>query len=123
MSLDPSLKVKGALTRHRNVLTRSERVEKLKEDEKWEAGASVLGLPKVAHRKSHAGRKAAKEEAAVAAVEGAVPGATATVPGAAAGAKPAAGAAKPGAAAAPAKPGAAPAGKPAAKPAAKSGKK
>ncbi len=59
MSLDPSLKVKGALVRHRNVLTRSERVEKLKEEEKWEEGASVLGLPKVVHRKSHAGRKAA----------------------------------------------------------------
>ena len=70
MSLDPSLKVKGALVRHRNVLTRSERVEKLKEEEKWEEGAGVLGLPKVAHRKSHAGKKA-KEEA-VAGAEGAV---------------------------------------------------
>ncbi len=57
MSIDRSLKVKGALDRHRNVLTRAERVEKLKEEERWQEEQSVLGLPKVAHRKSHAGRK------------------------------------------------------------------
>jgi len=70
MSIDRSLKIKGALTRHRNVLTRGERIEKLKDDERWSEDDSVLGLPKVAHRKSHAGRKekAAPKEAAV--VEG-----------------------------------------------------
>ncbi len=57
MSIDRSLKIKGALTRHRNVPTRAERIEKLKEEERWSEGDSVLGLPKVAHRKSHAGRK------------------------------------------------------------------
>ena len=62
MSIDRSLKIKGALTRHRNVLTRAERVEKLKEEEQWFEGDSLLGLPKVAHRKSHAGRKATKHE-------------------------------------------------------------
>jgi len=62
MSIDPSLKIKGALTRHRNVLTRAERVEKLKEEERWTDEDSLYGLPKVAHRKSHAGRKEAKEE-------------------------------------------------------------
>jgi len=75
MSIDRSLKVKGALTRHRNVLTRAERVDKLKEDEKWSEGDSVLGLPKVSHRKSHAGRKekaAPKEAAVTEAVSGAV---------------------------------------------------
>jgi small basic protein (TIGR04137 family) len=121
MSLDRSLKVKGALTRHRNVLTRAERVVKLQEDEKWEDVTSVLGLPKVAHRKAKAGKKAAKEEAA--AVEGAIPGAAPAAGAAkagapaAAGAKPAAGA-KAGAAAAPGKGGA-----PAAKSQEKSGKK
>lgn len=67
MSIDRSLKIKGALTRHRNVLSRVERIEKLKEEEKWQQGESVFGLPKVAHRKSHAGRKekAAPKEAAV----------------------------------------------------------
>ena len=59
MSIDRSLKVKGALSRHRNVLTRAERIEQLKEEERWGEGDSLLGLPKVAHRKSHAGKKAA----------------------------------------------------------------
>ena len=58
MSIDPSLKIKGALTRHRNVLSRAERLEQLKDEEKWSEGDSVTGLPKVAHRKSHAGQKA-----------------------------------------------------------------
>jgi small basic protein (TIGR04137 family) len=71
MSIDRSLKVKGALSRHRNVLTRAERIEKLKEDEQWSEGDSLLGLPKVAHRKSHAGRKSAPAKEAVAIEEGA----------------------------------------------------
>ncbi|MCK4752416.1 MAG: small basic protein [Planctomycetes bacterium] len=74
MSIDRSLKVKGALDRHRNVLKRAERIEKLKEEEIWSEGDSLLGLPKVAHRKSHAGRKEAKEEVlqeGIEAVEGA----------------------------------------------------
>ena len=71
MSIDRSLKIKGALSRHRNVLSRAERIEKLKDEERWEEGDSLLGLAKVAHRKSHAGRKAAKEEeAAAVAAEG-----------------------------------------------------
>jgi len=57
MSIDRSLKIKGALSRHRNVLSRAERIEKLKDEERWSEGDSLLGLPKVAHRKSHAGRK------------------------------------------------------------------
>ena len=58
MSVDRSLKIKGALSRHRNVLTRAERIEQLKYEDRWSEGDSLLGLPKVAHRKSHAGRKA-----------------------------------------------------------------
>ena len=57
MSIDRSLKVKGALARHRNVLTRAERVEKLQEDERWTEGESLVGLPKVANRKVAAGKK------------------------------------------------------------------
>ena len=57
MSIDRSLKIKDALSRHRNVLSRAERIEKLIEEERWSEGDSLLGLPKVAHRKSHAGRK------------------------------------------------------------------
>lgn len=123
MSLDASLKAANALIRHRNVLTRDERLAKLKEEEKWTEAKSVFGLPKVAHRKM-ALAKAVKEEAA----EGATAaGAAAPAAGAAAPAKGAAGAkgaaapaAAGGKAAAPAK-GAAPAAK-AAAPAAK-GKK
>jgi len=64
MSIDRSLKIRGALKRHRNVLSRAERIEQLKEEERWTDGDSLLGLPKVAHRKSHVGRKAAKEAVA-----------------------------------------------------------
>ncbi len=73
MSIDHSLKIKGALSRHRNVLKRAERIEQLKEEERWSEGDSPLGLAKVAHRKSHAGRKAkaaAAKEAAAEAVAG-----------------------------------------------------
>ena len=69
MSIDPSLKIKNALTRHRNVLTRAERIDKLKDEERWSEGDSLLGLPKVAHRKSHAGRKEAGDTAKEVATE------------------------------------------------------
>jgi small basic protein (TIGR04137 family) len=103
MSIDRSLKLKNALVRHRNVLTRAERIQALKDEERWTEDQSVLGLPKVAHRKSTAGKKA-KVEAAEAAVPSApgAPAAGGAAPAAAtpaaAGAKaPAKGAAKPGA--------------------------
>lgn len=70
MSIDRSLKIKGALTRHRNVLTRAERIEVLKDEERWSEGDSLLGLEKVAHRKSHAGRKAKDAPAEQATTEG-----------------------------------------------------
>jgi len=91
MSIDPSLKLKNALERHRNVLTRAERIDVLKDEERWNEGDSVTGLPKVAHRKSAAGKKAkgGPDEAAAAA-----PGAAAPAP--AAGVAPAKGGAKAG---------------------------
>ena len=69
MSIDRSLKIKGALSRHRNVLTRAERIEMLKDEERWNEGDSLQGLPKVAHRKSHAGRKAKEAPAKETATE------------------------------------------------------
>jgi len=63
MSIDRSLRVKGALIRHRNVLSRAERLDVLKEEERWNEGDSVLGLPKVAHRKGHSGKKTASKAA------------------------------------------------------------
>ena len=92
MSLDRSLKAANALVRHRNVLTRAERLDKLAEEEKWNDSKSVFGLPKVAHRKQ-ALAKAEKAEA--------VPGAEGAAP-AAGGAAPAAGAAAPAGGKAPA---------------------
>lgn len=72
MSIDRSLKIKGALRRHRNVLKRSERIEILKQEERWgEEEDSVLGLPKVAHRKVRP-KKSAEEEAEEAAEAAAV---------------------------------------------------
>jgi len=61
MSLDRSLKSRDALTRHRNVLKRVERLEKLADEELWsEDKDSVFGLPKVANRKLAAGKKTKK---------------------------------------------------------------
>ncbi len=54
MSIDRSLRVKGALKRHRNVLSREERILVLKKEDRWQDGDSVIGLPKVAHRKAGA---------------------------------------------------------------------
>src|SRR5437588_4304116 len=47
LTIDKSLRVKAGAIQNRNVLTRAERVEKLKEAERWREGDSVLGLPKV----------------------------------------------------------------------------
>ena len=89
MSLDRSLKSANALIRHRNVLTRAERLAKLTEQEKWNDSKSVYGLPKVAHRKMAAVKGPAKEEAAEGAA-GATP--VPAAPGGKAAAAPAAGA-------------------------------
>src|SRR5436853_4782301 len=99
MSLDRSLKGANALVRHRNVLTRDERLVRLKEAEKWNEQKSVFGLPKVANRKLVVGGKGGAKEEVAEGAAGAVAGA------AAAGAAPAAGTAgaKGAAAAAPAK--------------------
>ena len=71
MSLDRSLKSRAGLTRHRNVLTRAQRIVLLEDEGRWKEGDSVFALPKVKHRKSHAGAKvkAKKAEAAAAAAE------------------------------------------------------
>ncbi len=71
MSIDRSLKIKGALERHRNVLSRAERIERLKEEEQWSESDSLFGLPKVGNRKSHTGRK--EKAAAAEAVEAETP--------------------------------------------------
>ena len=92
MTIDKSLKVKKGLSGTRSVLTRAERLEKLKEADRWKAGSSILGLPKVRVMKLalKKKKKEKKEE------EGADGKAAAPAKGGAA-AKPAAAAAKPAA--------------------------
>ncbi|MHC5010924.1 MAG: small basic protein [Planctomycetota bacterium] len=71
MSIHKSLKLKNTLVRQRSVLSRWERIEKLKETERWNEGDSVLGLPKVRTKFKVRSRKKAKiEEAEAKATEG-----------------------------------------------------
>jgi small basic protein (TIGR04137 family) len=51
MTIDKSLKVRRGATSNRSVLTRIERLEKLKEMDRWSEGDSPLGLAKVRVRK------------------------------------------------------------------------
>lgn len=62
MSIDRSLRSKSSLERHRNVLTRTERIAALKDLESWSDEMSPFGLPKIANRKAKAGKKKAKKE-------------------------------------------------------------
>jgi small basic protein (TIGR04137 family) len=82
MSIDRSLKVKGALSRHRNVLSRDERIQTLKLEERFTDGDAVIGLPKVAHRKASTGKKEAKVKTATpeAAAAAGTPAAPAAAP-------------------------------------------
>jgi len=100
MSLDRSLKTSGGLAKHRNVLTRAERIGKLGERGKFDMGkGSPLGLVKVGNRKIKATKSADKKDAA--ATPGA-PAAAAAAPAAGGKGAPAAKGAAPAAKAAPA---------------------
>jgi small basic protein (TIGR04137 family) len=91
MSIDQSLRRKNTLARSRNVLTRTERIKVMQDDERWQDGRSPYGLPKVRVMKVAKKPKKAKEEEAVAGEEGA---AAATAAAAAPGDKKAAAAEK-----------------------------
>jgi small basic protein (TIGR04137 family) len=72
MSIDKSLRRKNSLQRSRNVLTRGERIKVLQDEERWPAGRSPYGLPKVRVLKiAKKAKKAAKEEVAEGTEEGA----------------------------------------------------
>jgi len=78
MSMDRGLKPRNALARHRNVLSRDERIEALQEIEQWDDEMSVFGLPKVGNRKVVVKKEkveAKEEEGAVAEGEAAAEGA------------------------------------------------
>ncbi len=62
MTIDKSLRRRGHLTRTRNVLKRSERIEKLEFEDRWQDGQSPFGLPKVRVVKSSLGRKKKKKK-------------------------------------------------------------
>jgi small basic protein (TIGR04137 family) len=94
MTIDKTLRVKTGAISNRNVLTRAERILKLKESDRWKEGDKVLGLPKVRVLKL-ALKKKKKAKAEEGAEGAAAPAAGAAKP--AAGAKPAAAAAKPAA--------------------------
>ena len=61
MSIDNSLKSGSGLTKHRNVLTRTERVAKLLDTGKFDMdNGNPIGLPKVGNRKVITGAKTKK---------------------------------------------------------------
>ena len=63
MTMNKSLRVRKGGGGARGVLSRAERIAKLKELEKWEEGQSPLGLPKVRVQKiSMKKKKKAKDE-------------------------------------------------------------
>lgn len=64
MSMDSSLKTASSLARHRNVLTRAERLARLKNEDRWDESKSVFGLPKVSNRNVKVGKKTKKKEEA-----------------------------------------------------------
>ncbi len=76
MSLDRSLKSASSLVRHRNVLTRAERLDRLADEEKWDDSKSVFNLPKVGNRKM----ALAKAEKAEVAADGTTPAAGRAAP-------------------------------------------
>ncbi len=61
MAIDKSLKRTGRLRRARNVLTREERIAKMKFDDQWEEGRSAFGLPKTRVVKLVIGKKKKKK--------------------------------------------------------------
>jgi len=62
MTIDKSLKIRRGGSSNRSVLTRGERLEKLKDTERWKEGDSPFGLPKVRVRKLVMKKKKKKEE-------------------------------------------------------------
>ena len=70
MTMDKSLRVRKGSSSARGVLSRGERILKLKEQERWEDGRSPLGLPKVRVVKTSMKKKKVKKEEGDAAAAG-----------------------------------------------------
>jgi small basic protein (TIGR04137 family) len=73
MTMDKSLRVRAGLVRSRSVLTRAERIERLKAADRWQEGDNPLGLPKVRVFKLALKKKKKKKEEAGEATEAAKP--------------------------------------------------
>jgi len=70
MTMDKSLRVRKGSSSARGVLSRGERILKLKEQDRWEDGRSPLGLPKVRVMKTAMKKKKVKKEEGDAAAAG-----------------------------------------------------
>jgi len=68
--MDKSLRVRKGSSSTRGVLSRGERIIKLKEQERWEASRSPMGLPKVRVMKTAMKKKKVKKEEGDAAAAG-----------------------------------------------------
>ena len=64
MTMDKSLRVRKGASNVRGVLTRAERIARLKEQDLWGDGRSPLGLPKVRVQKMSMKKKKPKKEEA-----------------------------------------------------------
>ena len=62
MTIDKSLKIRRGGSSNRSVLTRMERITRLKEADRWKEGDCPLGLPKVRVRKLVMKKKKKKKE-------------------------------------------------------------
>ena len=62
MTIDKTLKIRRGAGQSRSVLTRVERLENLREADRWQEGDSPLGLPKVRVRKLQLKKKKKKKE-------------------------------------------------------------
>ena len=62
MTMDKSLRVRRGLIRSRSVLTRAERIERLKLSDRWQEGESPFGLAKVRVYKLSMKKKKKKKE-------------------------------------------------------------
>ena len=62
MSLHRSLTVSSRGRRHRNVLSREERIAKLEDEGRWDETRSIFGLPKVRSIKAVVGGKKKKKK-------------------------------------------------------------
>ena len=63
MTIDKTLRRSGRLARSRNVLKRGERIQKMKEQDRWSEEMSPLGLPKTRVAKTVVGKKKKKAKA------------------------------------------------------------